>query len=157
MWLHLRTIVWFHLSEVSRIISFIETESRIVIAKNWKRKKKELLFNGNRDSVLPGEKYSGIWLHKIWIYLTQLRSFPIGTSGKEPGCPHRRCGRPGFSLWVGKISWRRKWKPTPVFLPGESHGQRSVAGLQRVWHDSSDLAHKQTKHDWTGHLTWIKW
>ena len=30
--------------------------------------------------------------------------------------------------WVGKILWRRVWQPTPVFLPGESHGQRSLAG-----------------------------
>ena len=38
----------------------------------------------------------------------------------------------------GRIPWRRKWHPTPVFLPGESHGQRSLAGcvgLQRVGHD----------------------
>ena len=34
--------------------------------------------------------------------------------------------RPGFDSWVGKIPWRRKWQPTPVFLPGESHGQRSL-------------------------------
>jgi len=33
-----------------------------------------------------------------------------------------------FDSWVGKIPWRRKWQPTPVFLPGESHGQRSLAG-----------------------------
>ena len=36
-----------------------------------------------------------------------------------------QCGRPGFNPWVGKISWRREWLPTPVFLPGKSHGQRS--------------------------------
>ena len=30
--------------------------------------------------------------------------------------------------WVGKIPWRKEWLPTPVFLPGESHGQRSLAG-----------------------------
>ena len=30
--------------------------------------------------------------------------------------------------WLGKIPWRRKWQPTPVFLPGESHGQRSLVG-----------------------------
>ena len=36
--------------------------------------------------------------------------------------------RPGFDLWVGKIPWRRTWQPTPVFLPGESHGQRSLPG-----------------------------
>ena len=36
--------------------------------------------------------------------------------------------RLGFDSWVGKIPWRRPWQPTPVFLPGESHGQRSLAG-----------------------------
>ena len=36
--------------------------------------------------------------------------------------------RSRFSPWVRKIPWRRKWHPTPVFLPGELHGQRSLAG-----------------------------
>ena len=36
--------------------------------------------------------------------------------------------RPGFSPWVGKIPWRGEWLPTPVFLPGEFHGQRSLMG-----------------------------
>ena len=39
-----------------------------------------------------------------------------------------QCGRPRFSPWVGKISWRRKWLPTPVSLPGEARGWRSLAG-----------------------------
>ena len=39
-----------------------------------------------------------------------------------------QCGRPGFHPWVGKIPWRRKWQPTPVFLPGESHGWRNLVG-----------------------------
>ena len=34
----------------------------------------------------------------------------------------------GFNPWVGKIPWRRKWQPTPVLLPGKSHGQRSLVG-----------------------------
>ena len=34
--------------------------------------------------------------------------------------------RNGFNPWVEKIPWKRKWKPTPVFLPGESHRQRSL-------------------------------
>ena len=37
------------------------------------------------------------------------------------------CRRPGFDPWVGKIPWRRAGQPTPVLLPGESHGQRSLA------------------------------
>ena len=54
-------------------------------------------------------------------------------------------GNRGFNLWVGKIPWRRKWQPTPVFLLGKSHGQRSLAcysrwGCKRVGHD---LATKQ--------------
>ena len=36
--------------------------------------------------------------------------------------------RERFNPWVGKIPWRRAWQPTPIFLPGESHGQRSLAG-----------------------------
>ena len=39
-----------------------------------------------------------------------------------------QCGRPRFDPWVGKIPWRRKWQPTPVFLPGEFHGQKSLVG-----------------------------
>ena len=39
-----------------------------------------------------------------------------------------QCGRPGFDPWVKKIPWRRAWQPTAVFLPGESHGQRSLVG-----------------------------
>ena len=52
---------------------------------------------------------------------------PRGTDGKEPACQCRRHKRHGFDPWVRKVSWRRAWHPTPVFLPGESHGQRSLA------------------------------
>ena len=72
--------------------------------------------------------------------------FPSGTNGKETTCQCRRHNRNRFDPWVRKISWRRKWKPTPVFLPGESHGQKSLGGLrstgsQRVGYNWSDLAH----------------
>ena len=50
-----------------------------------------------------------------------------------------QCLRPGFDFWVGKIPWRWKWQPTPVFLPGESHGQKSLTGyspwVTRARHD----------------------
>ena len=36
--------------------------------------------------------------------------------------------RDGFDPWVGKIPWRRTWQPTPIFLPGESLGQKRLAG-----------------------------
>ena len=55
------------------------------------------------------------------------RSFPGGSAGKEPACQYRRCKRCRFDPWVRKIPLRRAWQPTLVFLPGESHGQRSLA------------------------------
>ena len=46
--------------------------------------------------------------------------------------------RPGFDPCVGKIPWRRKWQPTPVFLPGESHGQSSLIGYSPRGHKELD-------------------
>ena len=46
--------------------------------------------------------------------------------------------RPGFNPWVGKIPWRRKWQPTPILLPGKSHGWRSLAGYSLWGSQKSD-------------------
>ena len=51
-----------------------------------------------------------------------------GAGVKESACQCRRHKRPRFDPWVGKIPWRRKWKPTLVFLPGEYLGQRRLVG-----------------------------
>ena len=72
------------------------------------------------------------------IYLWGL---PDGTSGKEPTCQcrrHKRQERLGFSPWVRKIPWRRGWQPTPVFLPGESRGQRRLMGYSLWGHKELD-------------------
>ena len=50
---------------------------------------------------------------------------PRSLSTKEPTC---QCKRPRFDSWFEEIPWRREWQPTPVFLPGEFHGQRSLVG-----------------------------
>ena len=55
-----------------------------------------------------------------------------------------QCRRTGFDPWAGKIPWRRAWQPTPVFWPGEFHGQRSLV-------DYSPWGHKEL--DTTEHLT----
>ena len=67
---------------------------------------------------------------------------PWWLSGKESTC---QCRRRGFNPWVRKFPWRRKWQPTPTFLPGKFHGQRTVVvysswGCKRGRHD---LATKQ--------------
>ena len=69
---------------------------------------------------------------------------PGGASGKEPACQYRSHKRRGFDPWVGKIPWRRTRQPTPVFLPGESHGQRSRAGNSPLGHKESDRTERQT-------------
>ena len=53
--------------------------------------------------------------------------FTCGTAGKESTCQCRTHKRHGFSPWVGKIPWSRKWHPSPVFLPGKLHRQRNLA------------------------------
>ena len=57
-------------------------------------------------------------------------------SGKESACQHRRRR---FSPWAEKIPWRRKWQPTPVSLPGKSHGQRSLMGCSPWGRKESDV------------------
>ena len=75
--------------------------------------------------------------------------FPGGASGKELTCQGRRRKRWGFHPWVGTILWRKKWQPTLVFLPRESHepGRLQSIGSQRVGYYWKDLAH--TRHVFT--------
>ena len=61
-----------------------------------------------------------------------LMDFPGGSVVKESACQCRRHRRRGFGPWVGKIPWRREWQPSPVFLPGKFHGQRSPASYS-LW------------------------
>ena len=59
-----------------------------------------------------------------WAWL----SFPGGSVGKESASNAGNAGRRESDPWVGKFPWRKAWQPTPVFLPRESHGQRSLVG-----------------------------
>ena len=71
---------------------------------------------------------------------------PRWLSGRDPTCQCRRCRRLGFCPWVGKIPWRRKWQPTPVFLPGKSHGQRSLAGYSPWGCQKLDMTEPLSMH-----------
>ena len=55
-----------------------------------------------------------------------------------------QCRRPRFDPWVGKIPWGREWLPTPVFLPGEFHGERSLVSHSPWGHTKSDMTEQQT-------------
>jgi len=62
-----------------------------------------------------------------------------GAGSEESACQCRRLKKRRFDPCVGKSPWRRSWQPTPVFLPREPHGQRSLVGYspwgRRVRHD----------------------
>ena len=73
-------------------------------------------------AVSCGESHSVIyplWARKIGGVSVE-EAFPGGLVGKESAC---NVGDLGFDPWVGKIPWKRKWQPTPIFLPGEFHEQ----------------------------------
>ena len=62
--------------------------------------------------------------------------FPCVSDGKESACIVED---PDFDPCVGKIPWRREWQPTPVFLPGKSHGQRILVGYSPWGRQESDM------------------
>ena len=76
--------------------------------------------------------YDWVVFHCVYVYVCVcvcvLWGFPDGASGKEITCRGRKYKRPGINPWIRKIPWGRAQQPTLVLLPGESHGQRSLAG-----------------------------
>ena len=72
--------------------------------------------------------------------------FPGDASTKESSCHSRGCKRLRFDPWVRKIPWRRNWKPTPVFLAGKLHGQRSLAGYSPQGHKEEDTTEQEHTH-----------
>ena len=100
--------------------------------------------NGNplQYSCLENSMDRGAWqatvhgVAKNQAWLSNYHS--IGFTSEEPACQWSRHKRCGFDPWVRKIPWRKKWQPTPVFLPGESHGERSLAGYSPWGHKELD-------------------
>ena len=81
-----------------------------------------------------------------WIWKTQLWSSLVNSSCASLVAQRIKLLPAMRETWecVGKIPWRRKWQPTPVFLPGESHGQKSLAGYSPVQFSSvQSLSHVQ--------------
>ena len=72
--------------------------------------------------------------------------FPGGTSGKESVFQCRRHKRHTFDPGVGKMPWSKKWQPTPVFMPGKFHGQRSLAGYNPRGCRESDMTEQLSVH-----------
>ena len=75
-------------------------------------------------------------------------------SDEESACQCRRCS---FNHWVGKILWSRKWPPTPVFLPGKSHGQKNLTGHSPWSCKESDTTEHAHCHCPVVHLQTLSW
>ena len=94
---------------------------------------------------------------------TDYQGLPWWLIGKEPACHCLQCRRCRFDPWVRKIPWRRKWQPTPVFLPGEFHGQWGLTGYSPWGYKESDttewLTHTQplAKENYNYHILIKKW
>ena len=80
------------------------------------------------------------------IGITQHVGFPGGTSGKEASCQRKRHKKCGFYAWLRKIPSGRDWQPAPVFLPGKSHGQGSLAGYSPLGHEELDTTERLSTH-----------
>ena len=80
------------------------------------------------DCIVHGGRKELDTAERLSLSLQDRLRLPRWLSGKESTCQCRRHRRCGFKPWVRKIPWRRKWQPTPVVLPGKSHGQRSLVG-----------------------------
>ena len=78
-------------------------------------------------------------VHLDWIYLTK-----EGFLGSSDGKEWSTVRIPGFAPWVWKMPWIREWLPTPVFLPGQSHGQRRLEGYSLWGHKESDTTEQFT-------------
>ena len=91
-----------------------------------------------------------MWLQKAkvaFFFPIQLRSSGFLVAQMIKNLPANAGDmRHSFHTWVEKISWRRAWQPTPLFLPGESHGQRSLVGYSPRGCRELDMAEPLSAH-----------
>ena len=106
--------------------------------------------NGNplQCSCLENPRDGGAWwaaVYRVAQNQTQLKRLSSSSSSSNGS------RRPRFGAWVKKIPWRREWLPTPVFLPAESQGWRSLAGYT-LWgpteSDTTEVTWQQQQQLW---------
>ena len=102
-----------------------------------------------------------LWIVLLWtlgcVYLFKVE-FPLDMwlgllrwcRGEESACQRRRCQKHGFSPWVRKIPWRRRWQPSPVILPGKFYEQRGQRTTVYGVTEESDTTERPSAH--TGYV-----
>ena len=98
---------------------------------------------------MVGRHPSDLQTKAVLLPTIPMQGLPWWLSSKDSAC---QCRRQEFNPWVGKIRWRRKWQPTPVFLPGKAQGQRRMVGYSLRGHKRfrRDLATKQQQRSYAG-------
>ena len=94
-----------------------------------------LWHNGSDITYIPSLSLSFYCFASCYVQ----SGLPRWLSGKRILLQCRRRRGCGFSPWVRKTPWRRKSQPTPVFLPGKFHGQRSLVGCSLQGHKELDM------------------
>ena len=89
----------------------------------------------------------GVTKNRTWLSDQKCMHWWLRLSGKESGS---QCRRYRFDPWIQKIAWRRKWQPTPVLLPRQFHGQRSLVGYSPWGRQEFD-----TMEHWAQPIIWI--
>ena len=102
----------------------------------WRQKQQDLVSYVRKKGW---RKLSRLWASVVRMVMPLKKGLPRWPSGKEPACQT-------LYPWVGKIPWRRKWQPTPVFLPGESHRQRSLVGYSPWSRKELDTTQRLNHH-----------
>ena len=133
----------------------------------WEHRKGQKVQTGKRPRDLNTDKDHGMHMNTQYIFLKSLLcqqysegvnilyvffGLPWWLSGKESSCRFRKHR---FDPWSGNIPWRRKWHPTPVFLPRKSHGQRSPVGYSPCGCKESDMTYQLNSNNNTFSMTTI--
>ena len=111
---------------------YLVATDRLKLKFIWKYKESRIA-----KTIIKMNKITELILSEFKIYykaaLIKTAGFPGGEVVKNPRRRHV------FSLWASEITWRRKWQPTPVFVPGKFHGRRSLVGYSPRGHKESDV------------------
>ena len=131
-------------------LSYFKPRKIVIIVEplTFRQKCKEFQWASQFLFVFEGEEFNSNRL------LLSLKRYQIAKNvyiffNAQSECISLQWARPRFDPWVGKIPWRRAWQPTPAFLPGESHGQRSLAGYSPCGHKESGVTKCTHRHTQT--------
>ena len=118
---------YLQITLLDNIIFVVKVQERC-----WPKPKETKLVNLISLDVLKGHKTAHLG---VWEVVLVVKNLPANAGDRR-----------GFSPWVWKIPWRRAWQPTPVFLPGESHGERSLVGYSPWGCKESDVTEWLSMH-----------